>query len=273
MKWSKQAIMRAKIGTGEAQRYEPGINAVDNCGPACGAVLMMLLGYPDIEPQDWVGPNYRGGTTASQLNAFIATHYPNPPPMRIAQSTAKIADLTEWASHDWLSIGLFYSDAAAVIKPYPTNILHWAIPVEDDGAVITIWNPEWATYDRFSYADFIKASLGQFDVCQRAIMGGDMNYTPQQKANWVRQTFQQLLGRQPTDAEGLNWTKYELADDGSNVDAAYLKVYNSQESKNYRDKLAKALTAGGGAAVDTSKLSVKGHKHPVTATISTSGDT
>jgi hypothetical protein len=174
MSWSLlTAKVRSILTATEAQRNEPGINQIDNCGPACVSCIMQILGYQDIEPQDLVGPYYRGGTTGPQLNAIIAKRYPNPPPMSYLVSANPLTDLANWAGKGWLSLGLFWSDGAAVVKPYNTGIGHWCIPVADDGNMITFWNPEWGAFDRFSHSDFLKASWRQFDVCQRSIPGGD----------------------------------------------------------------------------------------------------
>jgi hypothetical protein len=170
MTWS---LLTSKVRTilvaAEAQRNEPGANAVDNCGPACVSCLMQIHGYADIEPQDLVGQYYKGGTTGPQLNGIIAQRYHNPPFMTYGYSADPIGDLGRWASQRFLAMGLFWATSDAIVRPYNTGIGHWCIPVEDDGYVITLWNTEWGTFDRFNHTDFVRASWRQFNVCQRAI--------------------------------------------------------------------------------------------------------
>ena len=218
MTWSWLSQFRAVVGTGEAQRREPGENAVDNCGPACGAAVMMAYGYSDIEPQAWInwlfGPHYRGPTAPTDLNRFIDAKYPNPPRMQVVTVADPMPALATWARQGFLAIGLFNSDAAAVIKPYRTGILHFAIPLEDDGSAITVWNPEWATYDRLDYRTFRAAQTGMYDVCQRSLEGIEM-WNQGQKVGLMHETIKAIYQREPTQQELFDQVA-ALHDNGDN---------------------------------------------------------
>jgi hypothetical protein len=200
-------------GPGERQINEPGANAVDNCGPACGSILMQVLGYPDIEPQDWInqmpgyGPNYHGGTALQSLNGFIAAHYPNPPSMEVVQPRDGVAQIDAWGSAGLLSIGQFFCDSQARLLDHWSAISHYCLILAYDGASVTHWNPWWGV-ETLPVAFWRGAALNIFDVCHRSItgapgatagseiLGGDMDVTDP--------NFQALIARVYTLIENLD---------------------------------------------------------------------
>jgi hypothetical protein len=133
---------------------------------------MRMLGYPDLEPQDWLGASYLGGTTAAQLNQVIATRFSNPPAMTEAHPADIVQGARDWGLNRKLAITLMKCDSQAVLVTYQSGIYHWVIIVEDDGQNLTLWNPEWGQFETHGYQFLRSAYAGDCDVCERPIPPG-----------------------------------------------------------------------------------------------------
>lgn len=245
---------------GERQQNEPGANAVNNCGPAAGSVLMQMLGYGDIEPQDWVdampGTNAQGihgGTTPDELNAFIAGHYHNPPLMEVLYPGNVVAAIDAAGQAGECAIVLMHSDPYGRLIT-TSGIGHYVLSLGYDGQSVTFWNPDWGV-QTVGAAFFRLAYSGLLDLCHRSVLGSstatagsevrvnqEATMTPDDFGALVRVTFVAAQGGEPSPT---SLAAYKAAYNGTNAEALITQIIDDPTtSVPYERKRSAVINAG-----------------------------
>jgi len=176
--WDQRAAFAPFTGYAESQIGEGGTNATDNCVPTSFSLLMMVLGYGDIEPQVWT--DYEYGTTYHDAedygNAidFATKHYPNCPAFAVTRPADPVAAVDGAGVGNMPMAMSFTCDSNANII-VGGSVLHVSPVIGHVGGtvyVLNVWHGVVVSFDEATFRAVCSGNAGWLAVAQRALPKG-----------------------------------------------------------------------------------------------------
>lgn len=164
MDWSQRVAFAPFAAPEEGQKAEGGTNWANNCVAKTVCTVVKVYGGPHIEPQELTdaayGPNYRGYLDYGPIVAEARKRFPALPEFWGGNPVDTLGVIDQHARLGHAIMCSFWSDPAAVIKPWRTGILHVSNVVEHQNSVATVLNAELNSWDQFSDHEFQGATAG-----------------------------------------------------------------------------------------------------------------